>query len=104
MECMVELVNNSRDIVVILRSEEDLVENCISMFNKIISCVMEAKAEFCHSSKLQFFLLDPTDSEYLSEDNRFGMAAVERVLTEGKEERLNREWVLGDGSDGTLFY
>ena len=86
VECMVELVNENRDVVVILKSEEDAIENCISVFNSVISCVMEAKAEFCHSNKLDFFLIDPTeDNNYLAEDNLFAMSAVERVLMEGKE-------------------
>ena len=86
VECMVELVNENREVVVILKSEEDAIENCISVFNSVISCVMEAKAEFCHSNKLDFFLIDPTeDGYYLDEDNLFAMSAVERVLVEGKE-------------------
>ena len=86
VECMVELASQNREVVVILKSEEDTIENCISVFNSVISCVMEAKAEFCHSNKLDFFLIDPTeDSNYLAEDNLFAMSAVERVLVEGKE-------------------
>ena len=86
VECMVELASENREVVVILKSEEDTNENCISVFNSVISCVMEAKAEFCHSNKLDFFLIDPTeDSNYLAEDNLFAMSAVERVLVEGKE-------------------
>ena len=33
----------------------------ISFTRLAISCVMEAKAEFCHSIKLGFFLLDSTN-------------------------------------------
>ena len=86
MECMVELVNENREVVVIMKSEEDAIENCISVFNSVISCVIEAKAEFCHSNKLDFFLIDPTeDCNYLADDNLFAMSAVKRVLVEGKE-------------------
>ena len=72
VECMVELVGNKR-LVVITKSEEDTAENCISVFNRVISCVMEAKAEFCHSVKPQFFLLDCTDEavDYLNEDHQY---------------------------------
>ena len=83
VECMVELVNGSKRLVVITKSEEDTAENCISVFSRIISCVMEAKAEFCHSIKPQFFLLDCTDEavDYLSEDHQFAMSEVEEALT-----------------------
>ena len=83
VECMVELVNCNKRLVVITKSEEDTTENCISVFNRIISCVMEAKIEFCHSIKPQFFLLDCTDeaADYLSEDHQFAMCEVEEALT-----------------------
>ena len=81
MECMVQLVNGNKGVVVITYSEEDAKENCISVFHRIISCVMEAKAEFCHSIRPKFFLLDPSQSpDYLIEDNLFAMIDVERVL------------------------
>ena len=84
VECMVEMVN--KRMVIITKSKQNLIENCISVFNSIVSCVMETMKEFCHSIGLQFFLLDSTsEDDYLSEDNFFAMSDVERVLTEGKE-------------------
>ena len=81
VECMVELVNVNKGVTVITYSEEYAKENCISVFHRIISCVMEAKAEFCHSIRPTFFLVDPSQSpEYLIEDNLFAMIDVERVL------------------------
>ena len=103
MECMVELVDDKKKIAVVTKSEEDQVENCISVFNKIISCVMEAKAEFCYSIRPQFFLLDPTSSaDYLHKDNLFALCDVMRVLNEGKDVvisvtgnvRLNRSKIV----------
>ena len=90
VECMVELVNfecNSNGVVVITRSDREMAENCIKVFNSIINCVMQAKAEFCHSIKPEFFLVDSAKaSSYLEEDNLFAMSDVERVLNslEGK--------------------
>ena len=83
VECMVELVNSNKRLVVITKSKDDTVENCISVFNSVIRCVMEAKAEFCHSIKPQPFLLGCTDKaiDYLSEDNLFAMSEVEEALT-----------------------
>ena len=86
VECTVEMVNGNKGIVVITKSEEDLLENCVSVFNSIVSCVMEAKAEFCYSIRPQFFLINPiTSSDCLHEDNLFSLTDVERVLAEGKE-------------------
>ena len=86
VECMVELVDDKKGIVVITKSKENSPENCISVFNSIISCVMEAKAEFCYSIRPQFFLLDPTTSaDYLHKDNLFALCDVESVLNEGEE-------------------
>ena len=86
VECTVEMVNDNKGIVVITKSEEDLLENCVSVFNSIVSLVMEAKAEFCYSIRPQFFLTNPiTSTDCLIEDNLFSLTDVERVLAEGKE-------------------
>ena len=86
VECMVELVDDKKGIVVTTRSKEDLLKNCVDVFNSIVSCVMEAKAEFCYSIRPQFFLLDPTTSaDYLHKDNLFALCDVESVLNEGEE-------------------
>ena len=91
VECMVELVSlQSREqgVVVITRSYGEVVDSCLRIFNGIVMCVMEAKAEFCRSMKPDLFLLDSTEaSSHLNEDNLFAMSDVERVLTslEGKE-------------------
>lgn len=87
VECLVELVNGNKGVVVVTQSIDDVTEDCACVFNRIIGCVMETKAEFCHSIRPQFFLLDPTKSaDYLKEDNLFAMEDVERVLAscEGK--------------------
>ena len=60
VECMVELAGANRKVVVLTKSIKDRTENCAAVFNDIVSCVMEAKAEFCHSVRLEFFLLDST--------------------------------------------
>ena len=81
VECMVELAGVNRKVVVLTRSTIDRAENCAAVFNNIVSCVMEAKAEFCHSVRLEFFLLDSTsEADYLSADNLFAIRDVERVL------------------------
>jgi hypothetical protein len=78
VECEVD-VNISKEVVVSIRSEEHSKE-ALTTFNNIISCVMEAKAEFCHSIQLQCYLLDKTGGE-----NLFTIENVERVLEKGKK-------------------
>ena len=88
VECMVELVNGNKEVVVTTKSTKERAQNCTIVFSRIITCVMEAKAEFCQSVKPQFFLLDCTDEDdYLSKDHLFPMSYVERALAcpEGKE-------------------
>ena len=82
MDCRVELVSGNKEVAVLIKSTQDNTENCATIFSQIVSCVMVAKAEFCHSIKLIFFLLDSTSGEdYLSEDNLFPMSVVKRALT-----------------------
>ena len=82
VECMVELADANKEVVVLTRSTKDGTEDCAAVFNDIVSCVMEAKAEFCHSVRLEFFLLDSTsEADYHSADNLFSMRDAERVLT-----------------------
>ena len=96
VECMIELVDASKGVVVITKSVKDRTEICISVFNDIICCVMEAKAEFCHSVRPKFYLLDSTDqSDYLDKDNLFPMSEVEKTLVSPK----GRETVLSITSE-----
>ena len=82
MDCRVELVNGNKEVVVLIKGTQDNTENCATIFSQIVSCVMVAKAEFCHSIKPKFFLLDSTSGEdYLSDDNLFPMSVVKRALT-----------------------
>ena len=88
-ECILEMVNANKGVMVIIRCERDFMYNCISVFNSIVSCVMVTMKDFCHSIKLQFFLLDSTQQDnYLSEDNLFTVNDVERVLTSSEEKQV----------------
>ena len=98
VKCMVELVNGNKGVVVITHSKDDAKESCVSVFHRVISCVMEAKAKFCHSIRPQFFLLNPSQpAGYLHKDNLFAMSDVERVLT-SREGRV----VLSISGNGEL--
>ena len=77
VECFVEVVNGNKGVVVVTKSSTERQETCVDIFSSIISCVMEAKTEFCHSINPQFFFLDSTDdADYLNIDNLFAMDDV----------------------------
>ena len=89
VECEVD-VDISKEIVVSICSKQQS-RKALTVFNSIINCVMEAKAEFCHSIQLKCFLLDKVGC--LSEDNLFQIVDAERVLMEENEEIVS---VRGD--------
>ena len=85
--CMVELINSSTEVVVLTKAKQSLTDQCVQVFNNIISCVMEAMAEFCHSIQPKMFFLDSTDeSDYLSVDNLFELDKVEKALASSQGE------------------
>ena len=82
VDCMVELVNGNKGVVVLTSSIHKAKQNCIDVFKCVVSCVMEAKEDFCHSFQPQFFLFDPSQSaDYLNEDGLFAMSDVKSVLS-----------------------
>ena len=82
VECLVELINSNKAVVVITKSKNEWKEDCVCVFHAIMRCVLGAKAEFCHTIKPNFFLLGcTTEQDYLEEDNFFAMSEVERAFT-----------------------
>ena len=82
VDCMVELVNGNKGVVVLTSSIHKAKQNCIDIFKRVVSCVMEAKEDFCHPFQPQFFLFDPSQSaDYLNEDGLFAMSDVKSVLS-----------------------
>ena len=89
VECIVELVNNSKGLVVVTKSriEEERKCKCTQMLFKIIDLAVQAKEEFCHSITLKQYLmpLDPKDtSSFRERDKLFDLRDVDRVLRERK--------------------
>lgn len=81
---MVELVNTNKKVVVVFKCVQSL--DCLWIFSEIISCVMETKGDFCHTIKLDFFLLNSTaEADYLSRDNHFALKEVEEALADNEE-------------------
>ena len=85
VECIFEMVNDNKGIVVITKSKKNSKE-WATILTKIIDKVMQAKAEFCNTVSLHHFLLksDKTSS-FKNIDNLFEIAEVEKVIREGKK-------------------
>ena len=82
VECIVEIVHDNRGVVIRVNSESGRAEVCATVIKKLIQCVLEAKAEFCHTVRPQFFLLNSTsEADYLNPDNLFAMSEVNMALT-----------------------
>ena len=82
VECIVEIVHDNRGVVIRVSSESGKAEVCATVIKQLIQCVLEAKAEFCHTVRPQFFLLNSTsEADYLNPDNLFGMTEVNLALT-----------------------
>ena len=86
VECVVELIKDNREIVATVKSAH---ENHFYMLCRIISCIIEVKAQFYSSIKLYYFILDPTsDDTKFDEDCQFDIADVERALIHPQENRV----------------
>ena len=85
VECIFEIVNDNKGIVVITKSEEYSKE-WAAVLSKIIEKAMQAKVEFCDPVSLQHFLLSSSDtSSFVYEDKLYAINDVERVIREGKK-------------------
>ena len=89
VECIVELVNNSKGFVVITKSriEKKRKCKCTEMLFKIVDLAAQAKEEFCHSITLKQYLMPlvPKDTfSFRERNNLFDLKDVLRVLREGK--------------------
>ena len=93
VECIVEIVHDNRGVVIRVNSESGKTEVCATVIKELIQCVLEAKAEFCHTVRPQFFLLNSTsEADYLNPDNLFAMSEVHLALTsEGLDVILSAE-------------
>ena len=62
VECFVEMINNSKGIIVVTKSEIAESTQCIEMLFEIIRKIHRAKEEFCGTISLQEYYLHMDDS------------------------------------------
>ena len=85
VECIFEMVNDNKGIVVITKSEEGSNE-WASILSEIINKIMQAKADFCSTVSFYHFLLKSNDTfSFMNEDKLFEVTEIERVINEGKK-------------------
>ena len=89
VECVVEVVKQSKGVVVMIKSEREFDADCSCTFSEIVGKVLEVKQEFCHSLIAKEYLIHPDD---MSQDiipsfkdlHLFDMKEVKEALTENQ--------------------
>ena len=94
VECLVEVVKESKGVVVVVRSEEDCAVECESVFTAVVQKVLDTKTEFCHSITPETYLLTPEQLNQSSlpdvdQLHLFAVREVERVLLENKNRAVS---------------
>ena len=85
VECIFEMVNDNKGIVVVTKSEEHSKE-WATILTKIIDKAMQAKVEFCNPVLLHHFVMNSDNtSDFKDEDKLFDMNDIERVIKRGKK-------------------
>ena len=85
VECIFEMVNDNKGIVVITKSEGGSKE-WSSILSKIIIKTLQAKAEFCSTVSLYHFLLKSDDiASFKNEDKLFEISEIESVIKDGEK-------------------
>jgi ankyrin repeat protein len=86
VECIVEVVNENKGVVVIVKSRKQHIYQCIHMLTQIANVVTGAKTEFCNSVFLRHYILDSNDpSSYSNEDKLYDVNLIKSAM-ENKDE------------------
>ena len=86
IECIVKVVNESRGVVVVVKSRKKHSYQCVHMFSQIVRVITEAKDEFCYSVSLQSHIMNSNDpSSYSNEDKLYKISKVKSALTNHDE-------------------
>ena len=81
VECIVEVVNENKGVVGIVKSREKHAYECLHMLTLIIEEVSKTKAEFCSSVSLQgYFMKADCPSSFSNGDKLYDMKEVESGL------------------------
>ncbi len=85
VDCFVEMVKNSKGIIVITKSKEEVKDTCTDMLFKIIKEIREAKKEFCLTIALQEYLMNSDDpASFRNVDKLYSISDIKETLESGK--------------------
>ena len=86
VECIVEVVNENKGVVVVVKSRKQHTYQCIHMLTQIVNVITEAKTEFCNSVSLQRYILNSDDlASYNNEDKLYDVNLIKTAM-ENKDE------------------
>ncbi len=78
VECMVEVVNASKGVVVLVKGCNEAENTYIPVFTDVINTVSVAIDEFCPSVEHSTYFLDSTnEADYFSEDHMFAVSDLD---------------------------
>ena len=81
IECVIEVVNESRGVVVVVKSRKKHTYQCVQMLAQIVNVITEAKHEFCYSVSFQNHIMNSDDpSSYSNEDKLFEISKIKSAL------------------------
>ena len=89
VECVVEVVKQSKGVVVMIKSKKEFDADCACTFSEVVGKVLEAKQEFCHTLVAKEYLIHPDN---ISQDfipnvkdlDVFDMTEVKEALTKNE--------------------
>ena len=89
VECVVEVVKQSKGVMVMVKSKREFDADCTFTFSKIVGKVLEAKQDFCPSLITKDYLIHPDDmsQDYIpsfKDLHLFDMNEVKKALTDNK--------------------
>ena len=86
VECIVELVNENKGVVVIVKSRKQHIYQCIHMLTQIADVITEAKTEFCSSVSLRYYIMNSNDpSSYSNEDKLYDVNLIKSAVEKSDE-------------------
>ena len=89
VECVVEVVNGSKGVIVMVRSKKEFDVDCACLYQNVINEVLKARQHFCHSLAAEAYLIHPNDLNQncipsVASLHLFDMHEVKEALTENQ--------------------
>ena len=96
VEAVVEVVNQKRAVLVMVRGSSDQQVECGDILNKVVAKVVEAKSEFCNVLKANVYIVSPGDLKQstIPEAHQlklFEVRDIQEVLLRGSEGAVSRD-------------